>query len=536
MTRTKIIRTIIQASTLALVTLLSAIPARAQQATDIGPTSVFYVNGVNTTLDAAQADLIELNNAWNELAEARGLRFNLAYNPTDEGITDLIEAGNQSGIPTSRVLAMVSNVAVWSSDLLEIYLDLIETSIAQLPITAQVVDRHVTAYRERLSQPNLAFKGQKVIIVSHSQGNLFVNDALAKMSAGEISCIWNVGVATPDHRLASKAVYSTLENDRVIQAARAGRQRFGGLTTLPALSPHDAANQPGLVNSGAHEFVAAYLARQTRVRTEILDNIRAARRAERPSNGPCSERGPNDPETPGPPWTFVLREFSNETYARTACTFAIDDCQGYDGSDQLRTAQNGVSGLTAFAGSNFSEVSSTVNTSATRIFGKINSRHVVISRPATGPNGIKFYTYNTARSKVLARWTINAIGLNEEGKVINTFNFFFKGKSISRLVTSPDPLEQPDNTDDPNPFVRLCSFPRLHFVNMETGASAITELGDIGGEFSGGHYLTAGQWVASLVAEAGQLTLNSGTMDDNLYPERSISCMQEATYELSITH
>jgi hypothetical protein len=42
------------------------------------------------------------------------------------------------------------------------------------------------------------------------------------------------------------------------------------------------------------------------------------------------------------------------------------------------------------------------------------------------------------------------------------------------------------STDDPYPGIWLCPFPRLFFVNDDTGASYITQAGDVGGTFDAG--------------------------------------------------
>jgi hypothetical protein len=56
------------------------------------------------------------------------------------------------------------------------------------------------------------------------------------------------------------------------------------------------------------------------------------------------------------------------------------------------------------------------------------------------------------------------------------------------------------STDDPYPGIWLCAFPRLFFVNDDTGASYITQVGDVGGTFDAGGSIAAGQYTVSLVA------------------------------------
>jgi hypothetical protein len=56
------------------------------------------------------------------------------------------------------------------------------------------------------------------------------------------------------------------------------------------------------------------------------------------------------------------------------------------------------------------------------------------------------------------------------------------------------------STDDPYPGISLCAFPRLFFVNDDTGASYITQVGDVGGTFDAGGSIAAGQYTVSLVA------------------------------------
>ncbi len=271
--------------------LIAARPVAAQ---DTGPVSAFFLNGVLTTPEEAQAAVIELAFAWLSHDEwTPGVRVGLAYNPT-AGLSDLIEAGQQSGIEVSDIYEMLLGYKETLDDsearLLEAYK---KQALEQSVVTAAVVEAHVAKYRARLAQ------GHKVIVVAHSQGNLFANAEWAQLTApGERGCTFVVSVATPAGIAPGLRPHITLGEDKVIRAASTARA-LAGISTLPALTPNDPPNLPSLYNSAGHAFISAYLYPGTHSLTEILDSFTEARVAERPEASPCGVPLPPIPPLPG---------------------------------------------------------------------------------------------------------------------------------------------------------------------------------------------------------------------------------------------
>ena len=56
-----------------------------------------------------------------------------------------------------------------------------------------------------------------------------------------------------------------------------------------------------------------------------------------------------------------------------------------------------------------------------------------------------------------------------------------------------------------------------------------------GGHFESDGIIAAAHYSVTLESTADQLTLTSGHMDDGAYPNRSLSCVQDADFRLEIT-
>jgi hypothetical protein len=132
-------------------------------------------------------------------------------------------------------------------------------------------------YNEDLCQ------GDKVVVVAHSQGNLYANIAYTGINENVIDGFGIVSVANPSWYVASddsNQFYTTIDEDLIIGF-------------LPgALSPN-VNNFPGLNSDdlSGHMFIKSYLAQGLEAESRILDHIISQiYTLEWPTEGSCSKK------------------------------------------------------------------------------------------------------------------------------------------------------------------------------------------------------------------------------------------------------
>jgi hypothetical protein len=121
---------------------------------------------------------------------------------------------------------------------------------------------HVTNYRAAI------LEGKKVVLVSHSQGNLFANQAYSSRSANERQSFGIASVANPDSFVAGNGPYTMLLEDLVVAAVRAVKLAVGGALPLPP----NTTNGLTISDLTGHGFSASYLA-GANSSTRITDDV-----------------------------------------------------------------------------------------------------------------------------------------------------------------------------------------------------------------------------------------------------------------------
>lgn len=242
--------------------------------------AVFYVNGVTTTLDEARINIGKLEREFvARLASLPGALqtfcyvFQLNYNPTNGTVKDFAEASQQRlGLNPTAFWQGLDSVTVLSP------------LVAQLQgpmgganqIDQATIQRHAAKYRQEILPPSC----RRVLVVPHSQGNLYTNAAYDLTFAGPApipaaNAMKIVGVATPDAVVKGNGRYRSSDTDLLINAIRA--------TILPGLPPTLVANtnwgsslltllDPAL--SGGHSFIG-YL-KYDPSRNDILTDMQAS--------------------------------------------------------------------------------------------------------------------------------------------------------------------------------------------------------------------------------------------------------------------
>jgi len=224
---------------------------------DSKETIIFFGNGVKSIKkDAFKAKESIKKSLKAELPteEFELLDFKLSYNDTHGLPLDLLEStiqiltGNTSRF--WRFLFGLEIIPDWFSDKFILLSAVLDKSAL---VTTDSLKDHVSTYTTKIAE------GKKILLVAHSQGNLFGNQAYNLLDADERLSFAMVSVANADNTVldnsSSGAPYTTLVNDKVIQAIIAAQIL---LPTKP-MEP----NTANLVDSDdplQHNFINTYMA------------------------------------------------------------------------------------------------------------------------------------------------------------------------------------------------------------------------------------------------------------------------------------
>jgi hypothetical protein len=184
------------------------------------------------------------------------ITYRVSHNPSMGLLADLLETfvqNTQTDISQFwRYLAALDPIPGEFTDLLIETSNKIDASI--LNANPSVQD-HVEKYNKALSE------GNKVVVVAHSQGNLYANIAHLGITPQDNGGFGIVSVANPDSFVAGSGPYTTIEEDLII-------------ASVPGASPANLDNFFG-VNLGdlsGHTFANSYMASGHPAEAKILND------------------------------------------------------------------------------------------------------------------------------------------------------------------------------------------------------------------------------------------------------------------------
>jgi hypothetical protein len=225
---------------------------------------IYFGNGIDTSPENAKRSQKTLQESLGTTYNGATLRYDLAYNQTSGIALDLVQSIGQAGIQWS------SQVSGWLNNL-SLMPDSVNAQFQQLmreisTLNATELGEHVKNYQSDI------LLGQKVLVVAHSQGNFYVNEAkklLAQaLTAEQMRSFSIYGVAVPANNVGgSNAPYLTNHRDLI---------RF-----VPSALPSNwtlrradgsAADDRGLVE--AHSFVDTYMSSDFDIRAPLVIGIK----------------------------------------------------------------------------------------------------------------------------------------------------------------------------------------------------------------------------------------------------------------------
>lgn len=237
--------------------------------------AVVFGNGMFTDVAGAQASLDVLRHEVPHLLDSprEAIEFGLAYNNNEALLQQLRAVVRQRvAMSTSHFWRMLGDLEVMPEAVRDVFYE--HAALEELSAFDSDLDlsRHVQTYEDHLR------KGRSIVVVAHSQGNLYANAAHAALFPRPDSPGYDnfgvVSVATAAPYVAGRhppacdrelGCYTTLKQDKVIATLR------------PALRD----TLPGNVDDGSdtgddlhHDFVATYWSLSS-TRERILAHIKA---------------------------------------------------------------------------------------------------------------------------------------------------------------------------------------------------------------------------------------------------------------------
>jgi hypothetical protein len=238
---------------------------------DPANTVVYFGNGIDTSILEAYHGIDVIDNRLKAnltSTEFELLEFDVSYNETGGIILDLLEASIQD-LQTDysrfwRILGGIEIMPDWFADIM----NELAASVDRIAlVTTDSLAVQVNDYQRKIDE------GKKILLVAHSQGNFFGNQAYGVLSSSDKLSFGIVSVANPDNIVANGGPYSTLEEDKVIMYVELVKNLLG----LPLPKPPNLTNSPiELADERGHSFIGAYMIEGSNSDQKITSDIIAA--------------------------------------------------------------------------------------------------------------------------------------------------------------------------------------------------------------------------------------------------------------------
>ena len=231
---------------------------------------VVYGNGVKSTKAATKLSIDDIEDAlFFSLPQERfdRLDFDTAYNPSAGYVDDLLETFIQDQqTDTSQFWRFLAGLELIPEALAQAFEDL-TTAIDEAALVANpTLQEHVIFYKAQI------LEGKKVLLVAHSQGTLFANQAYFNLTVEEQDSFGIVSAALVDNFVAGGGAYTTLIEDGIVLALTLLKLSLG---QLPPLSPNISNVFLPIPSVEAHFFRTSYLAPGSNSRAKLFGDILA---------------------------------------------------------------------------------------------------------------------------------------------------------------------------------------------------------------------------------------------------------------------
>lgn len=258
--------------------LLLLFPAISHGQGGDSETVIVYGNGVLNDPEDAERSLKKIAAALQEdlsPEELDKLEFALAYNPTINITFDLLEAAIQDlGYDPTSFWEFLAAIVPMPESLQEVVSNVVAAIDEVELLEEATVNLHVTQLKKWITQEQ-----KIVIVVAHSQGNLFANEAFRRLTDEEQASFGIASVANPTDNVATDVNFvgrdnhTTLLEDLVIVTIHNAKFLLGEALPMSANKTNLFLNLDPL----GHSFRKAYMMRffdiDSASREKILEDI-----------------------------------------------------------------------------------------------------------------------------------------------------------------------------------------------------------------------------------------------------------------------
>ncbi len=245
--------------------------------------AIFFGNGITTTPDSAELSLERLEEEIGDSYKGQKVRYDLAYNKTTNIYVDLGQSAVQAGIQfDSQIMLWLNGQSLapdWFAQWYQKFL------LGFTVVAADELPEHIGKYGDAI-----AF-GQKVVVVAHSQGNFYANEARKllhqKLSAEKMASFQIFGVAVPANNVGgATGPYLTNDRDFIYSAVP------GAISSNWVLRRADGTSAQDVSRITAHFFNGTYISPDFDTRPVLLLGIKAQMDAAQKPQADCSTYRP----------------------------------------------------------------------------------------------------------------------------------------------------------------------------------------------------------------------------------------------------
>jgi hypothetical protein len=225
--------------------------------------NIFFDNGAAVSLESARTSLAQLRSAIGDSQNGQKITYSVAYNKSVGVAKLLITSSTQEGIEwNSQVMGWFNGVGVapiWFSKWYQNYL------LSATTVNVSDVSEHADQFSRAI------VNGQKVMVVAHSQGNYYVNEAKSTMQktlpSEKMQSFSVFGVGVPTSNVAGNSgPYLTNHRDFIQTVAGALPQNW-------TLRGSDVKATQDLDAVKAHSFTDTYMSTNFDARAAIVAGV-----------------------------------------------------------------------------------------------------------------------------------------------------------------------------------------------------------------------------------------------------------------------